>query len=182
MPAALAVTFCSEADVQDLLSVLGEQAALDDDDNGVIDATEQARVPKFISYATARVMAYCQGLYDPADLANSWLINEVATILVAWMLRGRRGNPVPAQLKELMFGDGKPENRGAMGVLRDIQAMVLQVDGAGYRNAPWPAWSNVRVDCRYRLRQARAERPISEKTPTSYPQNVDWPAEFTFEI
>ena len=176
------VLFCTESDVQAILSIDGEQAALDDDGNGVVDATEQARISLGINYATARIMAYCQGLYDVGDMANSWLVNEWAAILAAYWTRCRRGNPVPESLKELVFGDGSEENKGVMGELAAVKKQQLQLDGIGYRNVPWPAWSNVRVDTRYRLRQARVERPISEPTPPQYSQNVDWAAEYTFEI
>jgi len=180
--AAPSVVFCTEADVQAILSVDGELEALDDNADGEIDGPEAGYMTQGINYAAARIMAYCQGLYDVTDMTHSWLVNEWASILAAHYVRCRRGNPVPESLKELVFGDGSENNKGVMGELAAVQRQELQLDGIGYRNVPWPAWSNIRVDSRYRLRQARVERPISEQTPTQYAPNIDWFAEFCFEI
>ena len=124
--------------------------------------------------ATSKVLLYCGGLYTTSDLATSWMVNYYASVIAARMLCMRRVNPTPESLMEA-YGEVIQD-------LKDIKAMRLAFNEIGLRNAAWPAWSNVRVDCRYRLRQTRVERPICEKTPTDYAQNIDQVAERTIEI
>lgn len=183
-PPPLPVLFCSEQDIQDLMSVLGEQARLDDLDTGAGGLTvESARaLQKAQSYATTRVLFYAVQRYDATALASSWLVNEWSTVIACHWLCCRRANGVPDSLHELMYGDGKATNRGVMGDLADIRAERAIIPDVGTRNVPWFSWSNVRVDPRYRVRQVRVERPLSERTATQYPQNVDWPSEGASEV
>lgn len=174
--------FTTQADVEQLLSVVGVTARLDDDDTGAVSAPEQLAMEQARNYATARVKFYCVKKYDDLDLAASWMANEWATVIAAHWICTRRGNPVPDSIKELMYGDGTANNRGVMGDLADVRAGKATIPDIGTRNVEWPAWSNARVDPAYRLRQIRIQRPISEKTPTQYPQSVDWGAERTIEI
>ncbi len=175
--------YTTQADVEHLLSVVGVAARLDDDDDGTVGPTdEQLAMDQARNYATARVKFYCVARYDDLDLATSWMVNEWATVIAAHWICTRRGNPVPDSIKELMYGDGTAANRGVMGDLADVRADKAKIPDIGTRNVEWPAWSNARVDPAYRLRQIRIQRPISERTPTQYPQNVDWGAEHTHEI
>lgn len=172
-PPLQSTTYCTEQDIQHLLSVDGEFLSEDDNGDGVLDAFEQAHVPMAINYATSRCNLYLQPLYDPSDLATNWLVNYYATILAAAWLRSRRGNPVPTSLAEMV--------KETITDLKDIKQLNLQLPDSALRHVAWPAWSNVRVDPRYRVKQIRVERPISEPTPTEYSQNVDWTSEFFFE-
>jgi hypothetical protein len=184
-PSAQANLYCSTADVVALLSQLGVDARLDDDGSGSVSGGELAVLTQLVNYATARVKFYCAVHYDDADLATSWLVNEWATVIAAHRLSLRRCNPVPSCLRELMYGaageGARPGDRGVMGDLEDVRAQRAQIPDIGYRNVPWPAWSNVTVDPRYRVRQIRVQRPISERTPTQYGQDADWSSEFAWE-
>ncbi len=172
--------YCTDDDIVFLLSELGVDARLDDDGDGSLSVGEQAFLLQARNYATARVKFYCQVHYDDADLATSWLVNEWATIIAAHRICVRRVNPVPDSIHALLFGTGDPD-RGVMGDLLDVRDQKAQIPDIGYRHVPWPAWSNVTVDPRYRLKQIRVQRPISERTPTEYSQSIDWSSEMTWE-
>lgn len=176
------VVLCTETDVQGLLSTEMEQAQLDDAGVGPGDADQQARISQAIAWGSSKVLACLQPLYDSTDLTTSALVNEWATIASAYWLCSRRGNPVPESVQRMWLGTPGTDDKGALGDLIAARKMELQIPDIGYRNPEWPAWSNVRVDPRYRTRQIRVERPISEQTPTQYSQNIDWPSEFSFEI
>ena len=176
--AAQANLYCTQLDIQHLLSVVGTTARLDDDDTGTITTDQQLGMQQAMNYATARVKFYAQPRYDDIGLASSWMANEWATVIATHWLCTRRGNPVPDSLKELMYGDGTAANRGVMGDLSEVRKGIGKIPDIGTRNVEWPAWSNMRVDPAYRLRKIRVERPISENTPTQYPQQIDRGAEF----
>ena len=174
--------FTTDDDIRGLISALGLDVRLDDDDSGTVEDAESAFLLQARNYATTRVKFYCAIHYDAADLATSWLVNEWATVLaVDWICR-RRANPAPECFKELLFGDGSANNSGVMGDMKDVRAKAAQIPDIGYRNVDWPAWSNITVDPRYRVRQIRVQRPISERTPTQYPQTVDYSSEYNPEI
>ena len=92
----------------------------------------------------------------------------------------RRCNPLPDSVRELAHGDGSETNRGAVGDMMDVRRGMASLD-VGSRNVEWPAWSNVRVDPRYRVRQARVQRSLSEQTPRQSPVAPDWGSEFGWE-
>lgn len=162
-PAALPFLYCTEDDVQSLLSPAGETGRLDDDAVGSINPQQQGWLTKAISWATARVNFYCASKYATADLATSWVVNNWAVVLACDWLSRRRGNPSP-------FGDLVEE---VMQDLKDIRSGEAQFSDIGLRTAAWPAWSNVRVDQLYALRKIRVERVqgMSELTPALSPNN-----------
>lgn len=179
MPTAQANLYCSDDDVTGLMSALGLLSRLDDDGSGVAEEDELARLRQAREYATARVKLYCLLHYEDALLASSWLVNDWATTIACWWLCVRRGNTPTDALKELYEGaDGKG---GVMGDLKAVREKKLVIPEIGLRHVDWPAWSNVTVDPRYRVRQIRTQRVLSEKTPTEYPQQVDLIAERTLE-
>lgn len=180
-PPALANLFCDDVDVQELLSALGVTLRLDDDGGGTLSAGESAFLVRAHSWATSRVLFYCGQLYRADEMASSWLVNEWATCLSACYVCSRRCNPVPDSIHDLVYGpDG---DGGVMGDLKEVRLGLAQIPDVAMRNAPWPAWSNVIVDPRYRLRQIRVQRTISDKVPVrSYTQNVDHPSEMTWEF
>jgi hypothetical protein len=179
VPTAQTLLYCSDEDVKGLMSALGVLLRLDDDQSGVAEADETSRLRQAREYATARVKFYCLIHYDDAKLASSWLVNDWATTIACYWLSARRGNPIPESLLQLYQGaDGKG---GVLGDLEAVRKKELVIPDIAFRNVDWPAWSNVHVDPRYRVRQIRVQRLISEKTPTQYPQTVDISAERTLE-
>jgi phage gp36-like protein len=143
-------------------------------DSGV-NVVEYNRINVAINWATSQVKLYCGSKYDDSALASSWTVKRWATIIAAYRLCRRRTNPCPATVEE--------DYKEAILELKDVQKGNLYIEDVGLRTTECPAWSNVQVDSfGYDLRKVRVQRPISEGTPTQYPQNVSWPAEFCYEI
>jgi hypothetical protein len=179
MPTVPATLFCSESDVQSLLSDLGVDLRTDDLDAG----GRAAFFARATAWATQRVQFHCQGLYDAPSLAASYLVNEWATVLATYFACVRRGNPAQMSIRELLYGAEGTEDKGVMGDLEEVRAGRAQIPDVGQRNGSGLAWSNVTVDPRYRLRQIRVQRPISERTPTQgYTQSVDQSSENAWEF
>ena len=162
-PTALAYTYCTEADIEALLSVDGKVGRVDDDNNGSLSATESGYITKAINWATARLNMYLAPIYAQADLATDWVVNEWCVILACHWLSIRRGNPAPGSFVDQM--------KSVMEDIKLVRQGTVVLD-LGQREGAWPAWSNVRVDMGYPLRKIRVERPISEQ-PTLQPQNQD---------
>lgn len=174
MPAPLLYTYCSETDIQALLSVDGETGSLDDDNDGSLNPTEEGYLAQAINWASDKVNFYCLSRYAASDLVNSWLVNNWCVILTAYWLSTRRGNPSPGSFADLY--------EEAIKDLEMIRKGEAQLPGIGLRTAAWPAWSNVRVNQLYALRKIRVERPISEQSPAKdYYQQQDWAANFIIE-
>jgi hypothetical protein len=181
MPSTIpANLYCTEDDIRSWLSDLGVDLRIDDDDSGTVEDDEEAFLTRCLAWGTNQVNKYCVPRYRVQDLAQSYAATLWATIFAAHFLCSRRCNPIPESIQAYAFGDSK--QRGALGDLEDVKKGEMQIWDIGTRNVDWPAWSNVRVDARYRLRQARVQRPISEQTPTEYTQKVDWPSEYSYEI
>lgn len=171
-PPALSYVYCTEQDLQSLLSPDGEIGRLDDQNIGVVN---QTYLTNAINWATERVNLYCLPRYNAIDLAQSWLVNNWAVICAAHWLSTRRGNPVPHSFDDLY--------EEAIEDMKLIQKGQAQIPNIGLRTSAWPAWSNVRVDVLYTLRKIRVERPISETKGTNpdYYQSQDWAANFIVE-
>lgn len=175
-PASQSVLFSSDDDVVSLLSQLGLDARLDDQDAG----GQAAFLSRAHNWATGRILFYCAPFYDASAMASSWLVNEWASVLATFWVCVRRVNPLPDVIRQLVYGgDGLGE--GVMGDLKDVREGRAQIPDVGARNVPWPAYSNVRVDPRFRVRQVRVIRQTSEGTPTRYPQPTDLFAENSVE-
>lgn len=169
--AALGTLYCSETDIAAILSQEGIDLRLDDDMDELVSASELAYLTtQGISWATEQVESYVGKIYDVAQLATSWSVNEWTAILAARFLCSRRGNAVPASLekrKEEVIQD-----------LKEIASGERVIPKLQKRNADWPAWSSVTVDPTYLSRKIRIQRPESERTPPQYPRkNIDWIAE-----
>jgi hypothetical protein len=173
-PTPQAELFCEQGDIIALLSQAGVDARLDDDADGVVSAEELEFLDRARNWATSKIKYYCGPLYDSADLATSYLVAEWASILATYYVCVRRVNPCPDSIHELTFGRPGTEDHGVMGDLKEVRNGLGKIPDIGYRNMPLPAWSITRVDPRYRFRQLRVVKSSSERTPTQYPQTVDW--------
>lgn len=166
--------YCSDNDVEALLSEEGVNLRLDDNQDGAVNAAELLRLTRqACNYATSKVNDFCAGRYDPADLETSWTVNEWATVIAARWLCSRRGNPVPGSLKERLAE--------VMDELKQVKSGQYSLQDLAERTSSAPIWSNTRVDVRYRTRRIRVERPISEGTPPRVAPNVDREADLTVE-
>lgn len=165
--------FCTVEDVDAVLSTVGEQESLDDDNTAVISVAETLYGTKCIYWATMRCNFFLSNRYCPDQLEQSWMVNNWAAILAAYRFRTRRGNPAPSSLKDLY-----DESIADMKLVHDGE---YEVPMTPLREQGLPAWSNIRVDITQQLRKARVQRPISERSPTPYPQAKDWGSEFIVE-
>jgi hypothetical protein len=161
----LAYVYCTESDLQALMSVAGETARLDDDQSGAIDGPEPGYLTNAINWATSKVNMYALALYAAQDLATSYLVNQWTIVLAAQWLSSRRGNPPPGSFADLY--------KETIEDLKSIRKGENQIPDIGYRDAAWPAWSNVRVDVLRTVQRVLVERSISERTPTPYRQHRD---------
>lgn len=169
------VLFCTDEDVQDLLTALGVSSRTDDDGSGEPDGADEARVLlKARNVATARVKFHLQPRYEPADLTNNWLVNHWATALAALQVCRRGGQTAPASVEKAA--------KEALDDLKEVRSGVAHLPDVGTASVDWPAWSNITVDPRYRVRQARVQRGLSERTPTQHGQATDWSSEVIQEI
>jgi hypothetical protein len=171
--------YCSETDIEELLSVDGKVGCADDDADGSIYPSnpvttgEQRFITRAINWGTEKVNWFCLTKYSAEVLASSNLVNQYAVIFAAYWLSCRRGNPPPGSFDSLY--------KEAIEDLKGVHSGDFQIPELGTRDAQWPVWSHVRVDCLYALRKNRVERPLSEQTPVPYPQNQDWASAFIVE-
>ena len=167
--ANLTYVYTDEAGIDALASSVGRINMVDDDDTGTVTSPEQNYIDFAINWATSRVNFYCLQRYADACLATNWMVYYWATVLACYWLSMHRGNPPKGS-----FDDLQNEVIEDMKLVHDGK---YAVPGLGEREVGWPAWSNVRVDVLYPLRRIRVERPLSERTATTYNQVKDWPAE-----
>lgn len=152
--------YCTQQDVEAILSTDGVQLRLDDDQSGVTDSAESAYMTQYIGWATARLNMYLMGRYDAADLAQSYAVNEFAAIMVAQRICRRRGNPAANSIQELY--------EESIELLKQIKAGVMGLEDVAERTSGAPFWDNIR-HTRHALRRTRVERPISEQTQRQQP-------------
>ncbi len=142
-------------------------------DNGVNVALAQ-RLLMACQTATSQVKDYCCGRYNDSDLLQSWSVRRWARALAArWVCR-RRGNVAPKSIEE--------DAKEALDEMKRVQVSALNISDIGTRTAGWPFISNVIVDPAYDYAKIRVEQPLSEGTPTQYPQHVDWNSILFIEI
>lgn len=93
--------YCTKADIESVLSVLGLILTLDDDRSGTIAATpESTYLADCIEWATAECNSYLAQRYDPLYLAQSAAVREATAVRAALRTRRHRTNPVPESLQE----------------------------------------------------------------------------------
>lgn len=153
-PAALSVTYCTSSDVENLLSASGVVGRLDDDEGGTNSGGELAYLTQAINWATARVNLYVLSRHAAADLANSFVVNWYCTVIAAYLVSGRRGNPVASPLAEAY--------EEVMGELKAVRAGELTLADVATRDHSFPAWSNQGApDHRYQVQKLRVQRYLS---------------------
>jgi hypothetical protein len=134
-------------------------------DSGVNAATG-ARLLVGCRKGTSRVKLYCNGRYDDTQLKLSGSVCDWATTIAAKFLCTRRAQGCPkgiaADYKEYMDD------------LKMVQIGQLMIEDIGTRGVDWPTVTNITVNPAYDFMRARVEPNMSEQTPTSYSQFIDW--------
>jgi hypothetical protein len=140
---------------------LGAQAR----DSGVNVATAQ-RLLVSCRRGTSEVKLWCSGRYDDSALKLSGSVCDWAATIAAKFLCIRRAQGCP---KGLMADYKEIVERMKM-----VQSGQLMIEDIGTRGVDWPTVTNITVNPVYDSMRARVEPNISEQTPTSYNQYVDW--------
>jgi len=146
-------------------------------DNGVNLAFAQ-RLVKACQYGTSQVKLYCSSRYEDVDLqlnaGENGSVNRWSSTLAAKWLCSRRLQAVPKGLDALV--------KETLDELKKVNVGSLQIEDIGTRTSGWPFLSNVTLDVGYDYRKVRVETPLSEGTPTYYPQAVDWNSALWVEL
>ena len=134
-------------------------------DSGVNAATG-ARLLVGVRKGTSKIKLYCNQRYDDTQLVLSGTVCDWATICAAKFLCTRRAQGCPKSIQT--------DYDEAIEELRMVQCAQLSIEDIGSRGSDWPSISNVIVNPAYDGMRVRVLRGVSEGTPTSYPQYVDW--------
>jgi phage gp36-like protein len=149
--------YCTQTDVEALLSEDGVDASLDDNQDGQVDADADPWMSSMIEKATSDVNLYLLQRYTVAALAASAWVKWVTATFAAVGLRKRRGNPAPQSLlddAERYLENLKAIATGAMALPGDTGLAAPQFDTG-------PTVSNMTVDRRYRRRKVRVVESTS---------------------
>ena len=134
-------------------------------DSGVNAATG-ARLLVGARKGTSKVKLYCNQRYNDTQLVLSGTVLDWATVAAAKFLCTRRAQGCPKGIKE--------DYDEAIEEMRMVQTGQLSVEDIGTRGVDWPTVTNITVNPGYDGMRARVEPNISEGTPTSYSQYIDW--------
>lgn len=94
-----ATLFCTQTDIEYVLSVIGLKLALDDDRSGSITATpESTYLDDCIKFASAEAVSYIARRYDVIQMANSDALTEAVAVRAALRARRHRADPEPESL------------------------------------------------------------------------------------
>ncbi len=159
MPAALSYVYCTEDDVLALIGQEGQDGRVDDDNSGSISPAEQLYLTAAINRATRRVNQYLMPRYPSSELYQSGIVNEWCSVVAAYLLCCRRGNPAAGSIKDLY--DETVE------WMKEVSAGTQSLADAASRHSAFPSWANIRYRLTNPLRRLRVEKPISENRDPS---------------
>lgn len=140
-------------------------------DSGVNAATG-ARLLVAARKGTSKVKLFCNSRYDDSELARSGTVLDWATIVACKFLCERRAQGCPKGIKA--------EYEEALEEMKMVQYGQLQIEDCGTRGVDWPSISNLTVNPSYDTNRSRVQPNLSERTPTSYPQFIDWNSAVAF--
>jgi hypothetical protein len=163
-------TYCSQSDVENLLSSYGVKLRLDDDGDGISDSGKATAV---LEMGANEYNRYVRQRYSVAELApNGTAADAVrfdcAIICARWACI-RRGNPVPDSIKtvydevvEFLKSCGSPTSPTIIpGVVSECAKGLA------------PATRNYGVDLRHRNAIIRVQRATSMIPPDRQPEHVE---------
>lgn len=160
----LATTYCTQAELERLLSANGVLDYADHDDDG---SAEAGVVDDTINQATVEIDLYAGQRYSAAALAGSTLVSRWCTIMAAYFLSYRRGNPPPDSIADEFERIANPET----GLLAKVAAGKLQLSGVPLRADLRPTMSNVTVDRRHLRSTIRVTAQNSSDADTAKTQD-----------
>lgn len=157
--------YCTQADIERLLSLEGVQSFGDMDQSGLEDDDVIADV---IEQASDEITAKLYPLYAEAELATCRLVTRWATVLAAFYLCHRRGNTAPQSLHDDYQRIMEPKD----GLLAQVRDKRMVLPGLAQRSVNVPSFSNLEVDRRYRREKIRVIPTISSPIPSTIEQDV----------
>ncbi len=92
--------YCTQSDVEAVLSEFGFLARIDDDRDDTIGTTEAAIVTAMIRKAAGRMNSRLQKRYKLSDLVNNDWCKDTNAWLAAWYVTARRGGAAPPGIAE----------------------------------------------------------------------------------
>lgn len=156
----IATTYCTEADLNRLLSASGVIAFADHDQD---DAADTGVVDDCINQASQEIDAYALQRYDATGLASSNLINRWCTTMAAYFLCIRRNNPIAESLALEFNRIADPDN----GLLVRLAAGTYKLPGVALSADLSPSFSNLKIDRRWPHSRVRVTRANSSSSPTT---------------
>lgn len=94
------VNYCTQADVEYVLSVVSVTLHLDDDRSGALTTPETVYLANSLEFATAECNSYIARRYDPTYLAGSSAVREACAVGAAIRVCRHRADPVAESLQE----------------------------------------------------------------------------------
>ena len=152
-------TYCTNTDVQDVLSEVGVINRTDDFPEDELDGAE---VTAAIQAASSRIDAFLRRRYDTSDLSASTWVKWCCAYLSACLLSKRRGNPCPESIGA--------ECAQYVEWLKEIRDGVMDVPEVSPAHDVLPAVSNLTVDARYA--RAKVRRVPATSTREAPPNTV----------
>ena len=153
----MANTYCTVADIEDILSTDAVELRIDDLPPTVYGAA--------IAKAGNQIDKYCYARYSPDGLATSDLVKDWAAIIAAFYLCIRRGNP-PLPGIAILYD-------GAIADLKDIQKGITTIPGVSSRKGYAPVMSRMRSTLRPHPRAVveTSQGASTAGAPTGYTQH-----------
>lgn len=165
------VYYCDPGDIQRRLSIAGVQLRTQDY-NISGNSAEAGVIEDVIWDATETINFYCDAIYQPQNMVQSFWVNRRCVDIAVYLLELRRGN-IPS-------GSVAATYKQAIDWLERIHSSQIEIPGIPVRHTLAPAWSNISIDQRYPIHRIRVERSISDNSSAPYGQSVDWQAEYDY--
>lgn len=153
-PAAPDVLLTDRTGIERVLSQAGVDARVNVSRTTVVSDAEEAEVTHVAAYASDLVQNLVGNRYAAADLATSYLVYTWASVIAAYELCLYQAGFVPQAL--LSEYEQVLDRLQKVGAGQDRLASIPSSQGAGV------AMDNLRLDPRFRYKQLRRERTISD--------------------
>lgn len=177
----MSIKLCAQSDVEDIWSEEGVEGRFDDGMHGALDATDEARILRFIERASADVSSYLKKRYSLADFAGTSpptntpaQVKYWTAVVAAYYSGTRRGLSVPKTLED--------QYKWVFETLQKIIDGELDLADVNDSFEHLPCVSNFVIDGRYKNAKVRkiiststGARPVGpikeniEANPPSYP-------------
>jgi phage gp36-like protein len=154
--------YSTQTEIERLLSSYGVLAFSDHDESGTADVDV---IADCIDQASDEMVMLLRDRYDEPALSACNLVRRWTTLLAAYFLCMRRGNPVPESIQK--------EYERVSELMKQVSFGHLNLPDVPQRFDLRPTWSNLRVDRRWPRSKTRVKRVNSSDAPTFLTQDDD---------